>query len=81
MDDNARIYRARVVSLEAIDDDRNMLRRRLSILCNPPQNLNGLTTCLLKWTQIPQSRIEGLLGGMNLRCRVCISSRSGHSSY
>ncbi|GFW71360.1 hypothetical protein TNCV_537781 [Trichonephila clavipes] len=64
--------------LKPIDNMRNMLRKRLTALCNPLLNLNDLTACLPREGElIPKREIDKLLVSRNRQCRARIFSKGG----
>lgn len=79
---NTMEWPARSPDLNPIEHLWDLLQRRVSGRQNPPQTVQALTVALREeWNAVNQDSIRRLIRSMPRRCRECIQSRGGHTSY
>ncbi len=73
---------ARPPDLNPIDHLWDILQRRVTGRQNPPATVQALAAALREeWNGISQVSVRRLIRSMPRRCRECIQSRGGHTSY
>lgn len=60
------------------DQIGQLILRRTPRPANRPQLIHALQE---EWNNIPQGRIQRLIGSMRRRCRKCVDARGGHIPY
>lgn len=68
--------------LSPIEHIWDELERRLRRRQNPPENHHQLAQALQEeWNNMPQQRIQRLIGSMRRRCQAVITAQGGHTRY